>query len=95
MEQLKRLFNDQGFFPRESHQTRFHSLLPDPDLEENDGVYSRYLTDFPGGVGRYSVELEVDDNGEKAFSYQRVVDGEFPTYVVFEQMSWLEKNISL
>ncbi len=53
----------------------FYFYFTDPDLEENDGIYSRYLTEFPGGVARYSVSLEVDDNQERAFSYQRVSDG--------------------
>lgn len=35
----------------------------DPDVEANDGVYSRYLTHFKYGSGRYNVELTVDDNG--------------------------------
>ncbi|TRY76241.1 hypothetical protein TCAL_07999 [Tigriopus californicus] len=43
----------------------------DPDLKRDDGIYSRYLTDLSGGEGRYSVTLVVDDNEERAFSFQR------------------------
>ena len=45
--------------------------LADPDLRANDGVYSRYLTNFSGGEGRYTVTLLVTDNQGRAFSFQR------------------------
>ena len=35
-----------------------------PDLMAGDGVYSRYLTKYPG-AGRYTFQAYVDDNGEK------------------------------
>jgi hypothetical protein len=38
-------------------------------------VYSRYLTDFSLGPGRYEVELRVDDGENTAFSYQRPEEG--------------------
>jgi len=44
----------------------------DPDVKRYDGVYSRYLTDFSLGEGRYDVEIVVDDNENNAFSYQTV-----------------------
>ena len=40
----------------------------DPDLRSQDGIYSRYLTDFPGGEGRYTVNIKLDDNYGKAFA---------------------------
>ena len=40
----------------------------DPDLRSQDGIYSRYLTTFPGGEGRYTINLRVDDNHGKAFA---------------------------
>jgi len=40
----------------------------DPDLQSQDGIYSRYLTAFPGGEGRYTIRLIVTDNYGKAFS---------------------------
>jgi len=43
----------------------------DPDLHSNDGVYSRFLTDLTSGEGRYVATVLVDDNGGRAFSYQR------------------------
>ena len=27
----------------------------DPDVQINDGVYSRYFTEFPAGEGRYDI----------------------------------------
>ncbi|XP_040572453.1 calcium-activated chloride channel regulator 1 [Lepeophtheirus salmonis] len=43
----------------------------DPDVQINDGIYSRYLTDFSGGEGRYTITVFVDDNEGRAFSFQR------------------------
>ena len=40
-----------------------------PDLQSGDGVYSRYLTVYPG-VGRYSFKAYVDDNEAKAYTIQ-------------------------
>ena len=40
----------------------------DPDLRAQDGIYSRYLTQFPGGEGRYTVNIRVTDNYGKAFA---------------------------
>ena len=40
----------------------------DPDLAAQDGIYSRYLTQFPGGEGRYTVNLRLDDNHGKAWA---------------------------
>ena len=40
-----------------------------PDLQSGDGVYSRYLTDYPG-VGRYIFKAYVDDNEAKAYTIQ-------------------------
>ena len=37
----------------------------------NDGVYSRYLTDFDLGEGRYEITVFVDDNSGRAFSFQK------------------------
>jgi len=47
------------------------SLFSDPDVTSNDGVYSRYLTDFDLGEGRYEVTVFVDDNAGRAFSFQK------------------------
>ena len=40
----------------------------DPDLKPQDGIYSRYLTTFPGGEGRYTINMRVHDNHGKAFA---------------------------
>ena len=40
----------------------------DPDLKAQDGIYSRYLTEFPGGEGRYTVKIKIHDNYGKAFA---------------------------
>ena len=58
------------FFRGNGHRAKFSFYFSDPDLKRNDGIYSRYLTDFPGGEGRYTVKLVVDDNNSKAKSYQ-------------------------
>ena len=49
--------------------------ISDPDLHSNDGVYSRYLTDLSHGEGRYIATVQVDDNGGRAFSYQKEKSG--------------------
>jgi hypothetical protein len=49
--------------------------LSDPDLMANDGIYSRYMTDFSGGEGRYTVTLHVSDNQGRAFSHQMIEGG--------------------
>ena len=43
----------------------------DPDLNRQDGIYSRYLTGLPV-EGRYSVKVLVDDNHSKAFAPLKV-----------------------
>ena len=48
-----------------------HSILADPDVTGNDGIYSRYLTDFDLGEGRYGMTVHVDDNSGRAFSFQK------------------------
>jgi len=40
----------------------------DPDLRKQDGIYSRYLTTFPGAEGRYTINIRVNDNHGKAFA---------------------------
>ena len=40
-----------------------------PDLQSGDGVYSRYLTVYPG-IGRYSFKAYVDDNEASAYTIQ-------------------------
>jgi hypothetical protein len=46
-------------------------LFLDPDVTGNDGIYSRYLTDFDLGEGRYEMTVFVDDNAGRAFSFQK------------------------
>ncbi len=46
-------------------------LFSDPDVTGNDGIYSRYLTDFDLGEGRYEMTVFVDDNAGRAFSFQK------------------------
>jgi calcium-activated chloride channel regulator 4 len=46
----------------------FDSGNGDPDLRAQDGIYSRYLTTFPGGEGRYTVNLRVHDSHGNAFA---------------------------
>lgn len=43
--------------------------LSDPDLTGGDGVYSRYLTTYPG-PGRYSFTVTADDDDGQAFTVQ-------------------------
>ena len=54
------------------------SYFPDPDLKKNDGVYSRYLTNFDNGPGRYVVSVFVDDNDGQAFTFQWPEEGGGP-----------------
>ena len=39
-----------------------------PDLMAGDGIYSRYLTQYPG-KGRYSFQAYADDNDGKVINY--------------------------
>lgn len=47
----------------------FDSGNGNPDLTAGDGIYSRYLTQYPE-KGRYSFSAFVDDNEEKAYTIQ-------------------------
>lgn len=49
--------------------TRSFSSIIDPDLTANDGIYSRYLIQYPA-VGRYSFSVEVDNNDGAAYTVQ-------------------------
>ena len=42
----------------------------DPDVRGNDGVYSRYFTDFQSGEGRYDIQVHVDNYRATAYTYQ-------------------------
>lgn len=42
----------------------------DPDLMKGDGIYSRYFSPSVGGVGVYTFEVTVTDNGNTAYSWQ-------------------------
>ena len=42
----------------------------DPDVRGNDGVYSRYFTDFQSGEGRYDIQIHVDNYRATAYTYQ-------------------------
>ena len=42
----------------------------DPDVRGNDGVYSRYFTNFQAGEGRYDIEIHVDNYRGTAYTYQ-------------------------
>ena len=68
---LWHLFDHKSLFAKSS----VRPYLADPDLRANDGVYSRYLTNFSGGEGRYTVTLLVTDNQGRAFSFQRAEGG--------------------
>jgi len=61
----------------------------DPDLTANDGIYSRYLTQYPA-VGRYSFSVEVDDNDGAAYTVQegrggRAIQAKPPTTGMFSK----------
>ncbi len=45
----------------------------DPDVRGGDGVYSRYLTDFSHGEGRYDFEITIDNDLGNAFTFQQVI----------------------
>jgi len=48
--------------------SKLSSLFPEPDLTGGDGIYGSYLSDYPLR-GRYEFEVEVSDNGRKAFYF--------------------------
>ena len=60
--------NQSGFTTPLYHIPLFDNGNGDPDLQAQDGIYSRYLTDFPGGEGRYTVKIKIHDNYGKAFA---------------------------
>ena len=41
-------------------------IFLDPDLVSGDGIYSRYLTNYPT-AGRYEFSVTVDDNSKRAY----------------------------
>jgi calcium-activated chloride channel regulator 3/4 len=47
----------------------------DPDITRGDGVYSRYFIGHAsGGAGTYRFEVQVDDNGNTAYTWQTTRD---------------------
>lgn len=47
----------------------------DPDITRGDGVYSRYFIGHAsGGAGTYRFEVNVDDNGNTAYTWQTTRD---------------------
>ena len=54
----------------------------DPDVKSNDGIYSRYFTNFTGGEGRYEIEILVENIDRTAFSYQPLTLKESQSSVV-------------
>ena len=60
--------NQSGFLTPLHQIPLYDNGNGDPDLTAQDGIYSRYLTDFPGGEGRYTVNIKLDDNYGKAFA---------------------------
>ena len=45
----------------------------DPDIQSNDGIYSRYFTNFEAGEGRYDIEIFVDNIEGKAYTFQNSI----------------------
>ena len=60
--------NQSGFLAPLHQIPLYDNGNGDPDLSAQDGIYSRYLTDFPGGEGRYTVNIKIHDNYGKAFA---------------------------
>ena len=60
--------NQSGFLAPLHQIPLYDNGNGDPDLSAQDGIYSRYLTDFPGGEGRYTVNIKINDNYGKAFA---------------------------
>ena len=60
--------NQSGFLTPLHQISLYDNGNGDPDLRSQDGIYSRYLTQFPGGEGRYTVNIRVEDNYGKAFA---------------------------
>lgn len=60
--------NQSGFLTPVYNIPLYDNGNGDPDLKAHDGIYSRYLTYFPGGEGRYTVNLKLHDNYGKAFA---------------------------
>ena len=60
--------NQSGFLTPLHQISLYDNGNGDPDLRSQDGIYSRYLTQFPGGEGRYTVNIKVEDNYGKAFA---------------------------
>ena len=40
----------------------------DPDIKSSDGIYSKYLTNFQAGEGRYDIVIYIDNSEGKAYS---------------------------
>jgi hypothetical protein len=59
----------------------------DPDIRSNDGIYSRYFTEFSAGEGRYDIETIVDNDRGTAFTYQ-------PTFIKGTNLFKIFKNKS-
>ena len=56
----------------------------DPDVRGNDGVYSRYFTDFQAGEGRYDIQIHVDNFRGTAYTYQpKIFKGNTPAKISF------------
>ena len=72
------LTNEQNKFEMEL----FDNGNGDPDIRSNDGIYSRYFTNFQAGEGRYDIQIHVDNKKGTAYTYQpKIFKGE-PVSVV-------------
>ena len=60
--------NQSGFLAPLHQIPLYDNGNGDPDLSAQDGIYSRYITEFPGGEGRYTVNIKINDNYGKAFA---------------------------
>nr|XP_022916415.1 calcium-activated chloride channel regulator 4-like [Onthophagus taurus] len=47
----------------------------DPDINKNDGIYSRYHNPYVSGAGNYEYQVVVNDNGNTAYIYQAIPYG--------------------
>ena len=58
----------------------------DPDVRGNDGVYSRYFSNFHAGEGRYDIEIHVDNQRGTAYTYQpKIFKGKY----LFSEINYL------
>ena len=70
--------------PQEFHVELKDNGNGDPDIKSNDGIYSKYLTNFQAGEGRYDIVIYIDNAEGKAYSspnknfghFSRIIKGD-------------------